>query len=88
MFLDKGAKVFPCPSCNRRSCVGCKDEPHEGKTCEEMERAKKRLDTDRLIADVESEAFIHECPKCKLKFVKEESRKRGGLVDTLRVSRM
>lgn len=66
-------REFQCqnPSCEKVSCRLCNAESHLPKTCKEA-REEKGLPHRHAIEEAMSEALIRNCPKCKVKIVKED----------------
>ncbi|KAL3069841.1 hypothetical protein niasHT_033418 [Heterodera trifolii] len=62
---------FQCPECQFEMCHKCKakwDEQHKDLTCEQFDKLKNYKDDpiDKLL----SEAIIHQCVMCNIKFIK------------------
>jgi len=64
-------KILACrnPDCGRDSCRLCKEPSHVPLRCEEVE---KKEETRKKIEELQSEAMLRECWKCKTKYFKEE----------------
>ncbi|KAI9035619.1 E3 ubiquitin-protein ligase [Aspergillus affinis] len=65
-------REFHCqnPLCEKVSCRLCNDESHTPKTCQEAKQ-KKCLPERHTVEEAMSEALIRNCPKCKVKIVRE-----------------
>ncbi|KAH1361359.1 hypothetical protein KXX33_004588 [Aspergillus fumigatus] len=65
-------REFRCcnPSCEVVSCRLCKDVTHVPRTCEEAKK-DRGISERHLVEEAMSEALIRNCPRCKLKIVKE-----------------
>ncbi|PKX99417.1 E3 ubiquitin-protein ligase RNF216 [Aspergillus novofumigatus IBT 16806] len=65
-------REFRCcnPSCEVVSCRLCKDVTHVPKTCEEAKK-DRGVSERHLVEEAMSEALIRNCPRCKVKIVKE-----------------
>ncbi|KAF4163746.1 hypothetical protein CNMCM6936_000278 [Aspergillus lentulus] len=65
-------REFRCcnPSCEVVSCRLCKDVTHVPKTCEEAKK-DRGVSERHLVEEAMSEALIRNCPRCKIKIVKE-----------------
>ncbi|KAF7134121.1 hypothetical protein CNMCM5793_005750 [Aspergillus hiratsukae] len=65
-------REFRCcnPSCEVVSCRLCKDTAHVPKTCEEAKK-ERGISERHLVEEAMSEALIRNCPRCKVKIVKE-----------------
>ncbi|KAH8429587.1 E3 ubiquitin-protein ligase RNF216 [Aspergillus melleus] len=65
-------REFHCqnPSCEKVSCRLCNDESHIPKTCLEAKK-DKGLPERHAVEEAMSEALIRNCPRCKVKIVKE-----------------
>ena len=64
-------KILACrnPDCGRDSCRLCNEPSHVPLRCEEVE---KKEAARKKIEELQSEAMIRECWKCKTKYFKEE----------------
>ncbi|KAH6916732.1 hypothetical protein BKA70DRAFT_310027 [Coprinopsis sp. MPI-PUGE-AT-0042] len=64
--------LFQCENveggCGKLSCRACKEEAHIGATCEEE---RDRIQRERGIEDIMSEAMMRRCPGCNTPMVKE-----------------
>ncbi|KAF7165967.1 hypothetical protein CNMCM5623_009937 [Aspergillus felis] len=65
-------REFRCcnPSCEVVSCRLCKDVTHVPRTCEEAKK-DRGISERHLVEEAMSEALIRNCPRCKVKIVKE-----------------
>lgn len=65
-------REFVClnPKCEKTSCRLCNAESHTPKTCEEAKK-NRGVSERHQVEEAMSEAFIRNCPKCKLAMVKE-----------------
>ncbi|PLB51106.1 hypothetical protein P170DRAFT_160306 [Aspergillus steynii IBT 23096] len=65
-------REFQCqnPSCEILSCRLCNTESHTPKTCKEA-RKERGLPERHMVEEAMSEALIRNCPKCKVKIIKE-----------------
>ncbi|PYI06766.1 hypothetical protein BO78DRAFT_110826 [Aspergillus sclerotiicarbonarius CBS 121057] len=65
-------REFRCrnPECERVSCRLCQQESHIPKSCQEA-RKERGLPERHLVEEAMSEALIRNCPRCKVKIVKE-----------------
>jgi TRIAD3 protein (E3 ubiquitin-protein ligase RNF216) len=65
-------REFRCcnSSCEVVSCRLCKDITHIPKTCEEAKK-ERGISERHLVEEAMSEALIRNCPRCKVKIVKE-----------------
>jgi TRIAD3 protein (E3 ubiquitin-protein ligase RNF216) len=65
-------REFRCcnPSCEVVSCRLCKDVTHVPQTCEEAKK-DRGISERHLVEEAMSEALIRNCPRCKVKIVKE-----------------
>jgi TRIAD3 protein (E3 ubiquitin-protein ligase RNF216) len=65
-------REFRCynPSCEAVSCRLCKDKSHIPKTCDEVKK-EKGLPARHMVEEAMSEALIRNCPKCKVKIIKD-----------------
>lgn len=66
-------REFRClkPDCEKVSCRLCDEETHIPKSCEEAKK-EKGLPARHQIEEAMSEALIRQCPKCKVKIIKED----------------
>jgi hypothetical protein len=55
---------FSCQLCNKKYCLKCKCEYHEGKTCSEFKGKKNNKDEENFLEYAKREK-IKMCPKCK-----------------------
>jgi len=64
-FFQQGEFNFLCPMCHKHYCLNCKDEWHNGLTCQQYKdsRDEKKLD-DQFFQFVKGAKFKM-CPKCK-----------------------
>eukprot|EP00927_Polykrikos_kofoidii_P046002 TRINITY_DN40181_c0_g1_i1.p1 TRINITY_DN40181_c0_g1~~TRINITY_DN40181_c0_g1_i1.p1 ORF type:complete len:466 (+),score=57.29 TRINITY_DN40181_c0_g1_i1:29-1399(+) len=64
---------FDCPYCKKESCLKCSAQPyHEGKTCEEHARKRKREDNDEEVFRLWMESTgTKQCPSCSSAVSKE-----------------
>ncbi|RAL04734.1 E3 ubiquitin-protein ligase RNF216 [Aspergillus ibericus CBS 121593] len=65
-------REFRCrkPECERVSCRLCQQESHIPRTCQEA-KLERGLPERHLVEEAMSEALIRNCPRCKVKIVKE-----------------
>ncbi|KAF7589761.1 hypothetical protein BBP40_003869 [Aspergillus hancockii] len=65
-------REFRCynPTCETISCRLCKDKSHIPETCAEAKK-EKGLPARHMVEEAMSEALIRNCPKCKVKIVKD-----------------
>ena len=65
-------REFRCrnPTCELVSCRLCQHESHIPKTCQEAKK-ERGLPERHLVEEAMSEALIRNCPRCKVKIVKE-----------------
>jgi DNA-directed RNA polymerase subunit RPC12/RpoP len=62
-----------CPHCTGRFCAGCREEWHEGKTCQQYRVEYPELLTDDEVAVIEEMATLgaRRCPQCQYIIVKD-----------------
>ncbi|CAB9503516.1 protein ligase RNF216 [Seminavis robusta] len=60
----------PGPGCYHKSCPLCKEDPHDGKTCQEFKAENERSNAHARIADAMSAAVMRSCPNCGTNIIK------------------
>ena len=64
-FFNPGEYDFLCPWCNKRYCLNCKDEWHNGLTCQEYKDSRNEKKLDAQFLSFVKGAKFKVCPKCK-----------------------
>lgn len=65
-IVEKGNEEFVCPKCKHKCCPFCKENTHEGFSCEEYKAWKKEnSEADKLFDQLLEDEGLLRCPECE-----------------------
>lgn len=64
-IVDKDATQYKCPACEYECCPKCKEDSHEGSTCEEFKKWRlENSEAEKLFEQMLQKEGLMKCPVC------------------------
>jgi hypothetical protein len=65
-IVEKNREEVECPKCQHKCCPMCKDEIHQGATCEENRKGRREnTEEDKMLEALMEKEKLVRCPECR-----------------------